>query len=129
MDVAAVAIGADLVEKTITEDRTTRSIEHVMSIEPPEMKRFVNLIHGLHIAFGSPRRIMSDQEKMARNAVRRSAFAVANAPAGTPLEALAIEFRRPGFGIGPELFEALSGMKLKNDVNAGHRLSLSDLVG
>src|SRR3546814_20568837 len=41
MDLAAVALGANLVEKTISEDRTTRSVEHVMSIEPAEMARFI----------------------------------------------------------------------------------------
>lgn len=129
MDVAAVALGADLVEKTVTEDRATRSVEHVMSLEPPEMQRFVQLMQALHVALGSPRRIMSEQEKTTRNAVRRSAFVVHDTPAGTPLNRVQVEFRRPGFGIAPDLFETLSEMKLKSDLKAGHRLAVSDLTG
>jgi len=129
MDVAAVAFGADLVEKTITEDRATRSVEHVMSLEPPEMSRFVTLMHGLHVAFGSPRRFLSTKDKQARDAVRRSAFVTVDSAAGTPLSGLSVEFRRPGFGIGPEMFDRLSDMKLKADLKAGHRLAVSDLIG
>ena len=40
MDIAAVSIGANLVEKTITLDRLTPSVEHVFSLEPQEMKSF-----------------------------------------------------------------------------------------
>ena len=63
MDVAAIAFGANLVEKTITEDRTTRSVEHIMSIEPHEMSSFVKVIRQVERAMGHPRRIMSDLEK------------------------------------------------------------------
>ena len=129
MDIAAVALGADLVEKTITEDRATRSVEHVMSIEPVDMGRFVQMMHDLHTAFGVPRRIMSDAEKTKRAAVRRSVFLKSPAKAGTALSALDIEFRRPGFGIGPELWSSLAEMKLKADLPAGHRLSVADLTG
>jgi sialic acid synthase SpsE len=53
---------------------------------------------------------MPEQEKTARNAVRRSAFIMADMSAGTSLERIQIEFRRPSFGISPELFETLSGI-------------------
>lgn len=129
MDVAAVALGADLVEKTITEDRSARSVEHVMSIEPPEMKAFVQLMHDLKVAFGKPRRIMSEAEQSNRIAVRRSAHLVKDAKPGTPVEALEVAFRRPGFGISPELWPTLAGMKLRSELPAGHRLAVTDLTG
>ena len=62
MDIAAVAIGANLVEKTITEDKTTRSVEHIMSLEPGEMKTFVKVIRDLEIAMGSNRRVLHEEE-------------------------------------------------------------------
>ena len=72
MDLAAVALGANLVEKTISEDRATRSVEHIMSIEPAEMTQFIAVIRDLEIAMGSPRRMMSPAEVEKRNANRRS---------------------------------------------------------
>ena len=41
MDIAAIGIGANMVEKTVTLDRTTPKVEHIMSIEPNEMVDFV----------------------------------------------------------------------------------------
>lgn len=129
MDVAAVALGADLVEKTITEDRTTRSVEHVMSIEPHEMTRFVQLMRDLNVAFGLPRRILSEAEKSRRVAARRSAFLKSRGRSGNLLKELEIEFRRPGDGIGPEMWETVSGMRLKHDLPVGQKLTFTDLVG
>jgi N,N'-diacetyllegionaminate synthase len=129
MDVAAVAFGADLVEKTITEDRTTRSVEHVMSIEPAEMKRFVQIMRDLQLAFGSPRRVLANEEKVRRVGARRSAFLRSAGKAGIALKDLAIEFRRPGDGIGPDLWDSISSMKLKQDRPQGHKLTLADLTG
>lgn len=127
MDVAAIALGANLVEKTITEDRLTRSVEHIMSIEPGDMERFVQVVRELDIALGQPRRILHDVEREKRKAVRRSAYLAAGAKAGTPIAQLKIEFRRPGFGMGPDQFESLSGAATVRDLEKGHQLKLSDL--
>ena len=67
MDIAAVVLGANMVEKTITEDRMTPSVEHLMSIEPKEMKNFVRTIRDLEKALGTGRRIMHNDELIKRN--------------------------------------------------------------
>lgn len=127
MDIAAVTLGANLVEKTITEDRTTRGIEHIMSIEPPEMALFVEHVRNLEIAMGSPRRYLHPAERERRDKVRRSAFLKAPACTGQALRDIEIEFRRPGTGIAPDLFEKLLDLRLTADLPAGHRLGLEDL--
>ena len=60
MDIVAVVLG-QMVEKTITEDRMTPSVEHVMSIEPNEMKDFVRTIRKLKLV-GTGRRVMHSEE-------------------------------------------------------------------
>ncbi len=127
MDIAAVALGASLVEKTITLDRTTRSVEHVMSLEPAQMKQFVQAIRNLEIALGNPRRTMGAAEIKKRQANRRSIYLKAATKAGTRLADAAIDFRRPGFGLGPEMLDVLGDQKIKKDLPAGHLLALSDL--
>ncbi len=129
MDIAAVALGADLVEKTITFDRTTRSVEHIMSLEPGEMKAFVRSIRDLERALGVPRHVLTPEERRARDAIRRSVHLLEDAAAGTPLGELRVEFRRPGHGIAPDLYERLLDFRLARDLPAGHRLSLADLAG
>ena len=128
MDIAAVALGANLVEKTITEDRMTRSVEHVFSLEPQDMKNFVQTIREIEIGIGSSRRILHEDEKKRRDENRRSVFIVEEAEEGTRFGDCVVEFRRPGFGITPDRYEELLDSYLKRDLAPGHRVELSDLV-
>lgn len=127
MDIAAVALGADLIEKTITEDRTTPSVEHIMSIEPTQMSELVRVIRDVEVALGDTRRILSPAEKHQRLAVRRSVYLREPAKAGKCLQDVVVEFRRPGLGIGPDVYETLLKMRLRQDLTAGHELRLEDL--
>jgi sialic acid synthase SpsE len=127
MDLAAVAMGANLIEKTVTEDRMTRSVEHVMSIEPQDMTRFIAAIRDLETAMGSPRRVMSSTEVEKRNANRRSTFLRCDLPAGSVLSMEHFDFRRPGHGISPADAERLIGAKLRAGKPAGHRLEWPDI--
>ncbi len=127
MDVAAVALGANLVEKTVTLDRTTRSVEHIMSLEPPEMKQFVRLIRSVETALGAPRRILKPEERESRLQFRRSAYLAEPARRDQKVSDVAVIFRRPGDGIGGDVYETLVDHRFREDLSAGHRLSLADL--
>lgn len=127
MMIAAVALGANMIEKTITFDRTTRSPEHSFSLEPDDAKAFVTSIRTIEEALGGPRRVMTDEERKRRNAVRRSTFLTEDATAGTSLNQLKVEFRRPGWGMGPDEFERVSGGKLRADRKKGHMLTYGDV--
>ncbi|HET6493554.1 MAG TPA: N-acetylneuraminate synthase family protein [Burkholderiales bacterium] len=127
MDIAAVAVGANLVEKTISLDRTTRSIEHIMSLEPPDMAQFTRTIREVERAMGTPRRILHEEERRRRNAIRRSTFLAVPAKQGSRLRDAQVTFRRPGFGLAPGEFESGGELRLRRDLPAGHMLQASDL--
>jgi sialic acid synthase SpsE len=127
MDIAAVAMGANLVEKTITLDRMTRSVEHVMSIEPEEMHEFVRTITDLERAMGNPRRIMHDVERKRRLAIRRSVFLDQPVQKGDALGSAKVLFRRPGFGLGPDEYEERIDMRFRRELPAGHMITMADL--
>jgi N,N'-diacetyllegionaminate synthase len=127
MDIAAVVLGANMVEKTITEDRLTRSIEHVMSIEPDEMKNFVRVIREVEIGLGIGRREMVKEEIKKRTNLRRSAFLAEDVKKGQYLYDCRIEFRRPGTGIPPDQFELISRSVFAKDLKSGVMLKYSDL--
>lgn len=127
MDVAALALGANLLEKTITEDRTTRSVEHIFSLEPHEMAAFIRTIRDVEVAIGSNRRVMHAEELTKRQRIRRSVYLKQPAKAGQRLADVAVEFRRPGFGISPDLYEQLLDRVLTRDLPAEHLLALADL--
>ena len=128
MDIAAITIGANMVEKTITLDRMTPSVEHIMSLEPHDMRRFVEAVRNIETALGSSRRILGHEELKKRDAIRRSIFISEDVKSGTKLGDVAVEFRRPGYGIGPDNYEALLEQKFAVSVQAGHMLRFSDLI-
>ncbi|WP_321417469.1 N-acetylneuraminate synthase family protein [uncultured Desulfobacter sp.] len=128
MDVAAVALGANLVEKTITEDRTTPSVEHIFSLEPFEMKSFIQTIRDVEIALGQARRNLYPEELEKRKNIRRSIFLKSAVRKGQKIGDVEVDFRRPGFGLGPDMYEQLQNFQFVKDLPAGHQLSLKDLV-
>ena len=127
MDIAALALGANLVEKTLTFDRTTPSVEHIFSLEPPDIFNFVKTIRDVEMAMGNTRRVIQAGELPKRNSVRRSAFLARNVKAGKKIVMDDIEWRRPGHGIPPSMFLQIEGMIYSRDLTKSHLLSLSDL--
>ncbi len=127
MDIAAVALGANLVEKTITLDRMTRSVEHIMSLEPSDMKQFVQTIADVERAMGTPRRILHPAEHKRRLSIRRSVFLDAPVKSGDRLHDAKVLFRRPGYGLSPDQFEVLTDARFRRDLPAGHMLAATDL--
>ncbi len=127
MDIAALALGANMVEKTITQDRTTPSVEHVFSLEGDELTRFIGVLRDVESALGQPRRVLSDAELDRRQKIRRSMYAKRNLRAGEVVSEADIEFRRPGVGIQPDQLHLIVGRKLVADVPAGQVLQLSAL--
>ena len=69
MDIASIVLGANLIEKTITLDRTIRSVEHLFSLEPSDMNVFIKRIRDVEIAMGNNRRIIdiSEYENIEKN--------------------------------------------------------------
>lgn len=126
MDVAAVALGANLVEKTITLDRTIRSPEHIFSLEPQDARAFIQTIRDVEVALGEPRRILSEVEIERRKIIRRSAFLRQAKRAGEAIAASDVEYRRPGTGLWPAEFRLFDGRAAARDVPAGHMLEITD---
>lgn len=127
MDIAAVALGAAMIEKTITEDRMIPSVEHIMSIEPAQMAMCVQAIRDVQQGLGLPRILMTREKVEKRTNVRRSIHLAAPAKAGQFFCDLKLEFCRPGTGLGPDMIEVVGRTILRHDLPAGHRLALEDL--
>ncbi|MDB4346551.1 N-acetylneuraminate synthase family protein [bacterium] len=124
LDIAAVALGANLVEKTITLDRCTRNVEHIFSLEPDEMQDFIRRLRDVETALGTYERHLTEEQKRNRKLLRRSPYAVSAAEAGTTVTDLPVEFRRPGTGLTPMQWEKAfaSGMQLSKAIGSGEQL-------
>lgn len=128
MDIAAVALGANMVEKTITLDRTIRSPEHSFSLEPADMRAFVKSIRDLEKALGSTRRVMPADERTKAMAVRRSIVLSRDVKSNESVTEDALTYARPGVGLRPELGEMLLGRRFSKALRKGHMLRLADIL-
>ncbi len=93
MNYAAVAVGASMLEKTITIDKTTEKVEHFMSLELDELKTFVQKIRAIEDAMGDPSILMTS--RVEENA-RRSLVAKKDIVKGEKITNELLDFRRPG---------------------------------
>lgn len=126
MDIAAVALGANMVEKTITLDRTTPSVEHMFSLEPDEMKLFVDSIRNLEIALGNTRRVMGEKELQNSVGARRSIILKKNVVKDEVIDSTVLDYARPGTGIEPPMADMIIGKKFTRDIKKGSMLTLKD---
>jgi sialic acid synthase SpsE len=116
--IAAAALGAALIEKHFTLDRTMKGPDHPFALEPPELEAMVAGIRDARAALGDGRKQgpgPEEREEMYALA-RRSLIATRDLAAGTVLEAEMITVKRPGFGIAPKHLELVIGRALKVDV-------------
>ncbi len=116
MSVAAVALGANLIEKTITFDRCYPSVEHIMSIELNKLEEFVKKINFTKKAIGKRDLILTFKEIKNRNYLRRSAYFIRNELKGTKIKDCKIDFKRPGLGIDARDIENIKNKKLLKNV-------------
>lgn len=106
---AAVSLGACIVEKHLTLDRRQKGPDHPFALEPDEFKAMVRGIRVVEAALGSPvKRMVAEEEEMARLA-RRSLVARVEIPEGTIIQADMLTAKRPGYGIRPKFLSVIVG--------------------
>lgn len=115
-DVAAVALGAVVVEKHFTLSRASAGPDHAFSLEPAELARMVADIRFTEQAMGSGRKEPSPSEADNRRIGRRSFVAAKDIPAGTRLTDELLAIKRPGYGIHSSLREAVVGRTATRDI-------------
>jgi len=124
MDIAAIALGVDLIEKTITLDRTIKSCEHSFSLNPGQALAFTKAIKDLDIALGSTRRVIPQPEKLKRKTGRRSPYALFSLKEGEIITEEKFEYRRPEAGISVIDFASFVGKKLVKDIDKNQPLKV-----
>jgi N,N'-diacetyllegionaminate synthase len=110
--IAAVALGASMIEKHFTLDRSMEGPDHKASLEPAELVKMVRSIRNIEKALGSALKTPSPSEIKNRTIARKSLVALRDLPAGHVLTEEDITTKRPGTGISPMLIDKLLGRKL-----------------
>lgn len=125
--VAAVALGAGIIEKHFTLDKNLEGPDHKASLEPAELHRLVEALRNVEAAMGSGEKIMAASETEVRKVVRRSLAAACDLHAGEILTEDMIVIKRPGTGISPVELDSALGRKLKHDMPCDSIITWEDL--
>ncbi len=114
--IAAVALGATVIEKHFTLDRTLPGPDHKASLEPGELKAMVSAIRNIEQALGGDgTKHVSESERKNIAIARKSIVAAKDIKAGEVFTEENLTVKRPGNGISPMRWEEILGMSAKRD--------------
>ncbi|MCT4223066.1 N-acetylneuraminate synthase [Elizabethkingia anophelis] len=117
--VAAVALGASVIEKHFTLDKTMEGPDHAASLEPSELKAMVTAIRNIEEAIsGSGEKIPSTAESKNIKIARKSIVASKNIKKGELFSENNLTVKRPGNGISPMRWDEVIGTSSSKDYNA-----------
>lgn len=128
--VAAVALGANVIEKHYTVDKSLLlSADHWLSVNHEELKTMVDYIRTVEVAFGSPIKRPIKAEAMTLKYARRSIVANQDIPEGTVITEDMLTMKRPGTGVPPKYLEIFVGKTAKKDIDEDSLLTWEDITG
>jgi sialic acid synthase SpsE len=117
MDIAAVALGACIIEKHITLDRSMKGPDHPFALDPLGMKDLVTKVREVERSLGSSKRILSKAELESRSVTRRSFVARKDIKKGETLNKEHLKLTRPGTGIHPKYKNQVLGRRTRVDID------------
>ena len=115
-DIAAVALGACMVEKHFTISRKLKGPDHPFALEPDELKDMVQAIRNTETSLGSPIKKHTEAEEEMYKLGRRSLVATCNIPKGTKITKKMLDVKRPGYGIHPKMMNVVVGRVARVDI-------------
>jgi N,N'-diacetyllegionaminate synthase len=127
--IASVALGATIIEKHFTLDKTLPGPDHAASLEPGELKKMVEGIRNIEKAIsGSGLKTPSLSEIKNKVIARKSIHLKKDMKIGEVISASDLIMKRPGDGISPMLVEEVIGKKLTENLQADHKLSFVNII-
>lgn len=113
--IAAVALGASVIEKHFTLDRNMEGPDHKASLEPDELKAMVSAIRNIEKSLGNEKKAVSESERKNIAIARKSIVAACPIKKGDVLTEDNLTVKRPGTGISPMQWEKVIGTKAIKD--------------
>ena len=121
--IAAVALGAVVIEKHFTLDKTMEGPDHKASLEPEELKAMVTAIRNIEKSLGDGKKHRSESEKKNCAIVRKSIVAAQEIVCGEKFTPENITTKRPGDGINPMKWHELNGRTAKRNYKKDEKIN------
>lgn len=125
--IAAVALGACVIEKHFTLDRNMEGPDHKASIEPQELKTMVSSIRNIENVIGDGNKVVSASELKNQAIARKSIIALTDIKKGDVFSEENITTKRPGSGINPMRWFDLLGKTAKHDYSEDYLIEKDEL--
>jgi len=126
--VAAVALGAIIIEKHFILDKNLPSVDKDFSLDPAEFKEMVTAVRQTEQAMGNSTLELTEKAAKSRHS-RRSLFVIKDIKEGEPLTPENVKSLRPGIGLHPAYYPQIIGKIAARDLVAGTPLTLEDIKG
>lgn len=124
---AAVALGAEMIEKHFTLDRTMPGPDHSSSLEPAAFRDLVTGIRAVELSLGDGIKRPGERERANTYGMRRSLVAARELPAGHVLAEADLGFKRPANGLSPKHLDAVVGRRLARALRVDEALTWDHL--
>lgn len=126
--IAAVAMGAAIIEKHFTLDRTLPGPDHKASLEPGELSAMMRAIRNIERALGDGVKQPAASELAVAKVARKSIVARQDITSGTTITLDHLVCKRPGTGLAPAMLDLVVGRGANRDIKQGELLSLEVLA-
>jgi N-acetylneuraminate synthase len=124
VSIAAAALGACVIEKHFTVDRTLPGPDHLASLEPDELALLVRSVRSVEAALGTGRKAPVAAEASTAAVARKSLVAARDIAEGAVITEACIAIRRPGTGLPPVVREQIVGRSARTFISAGSLIAL-----
>jgi N,N'-diacetyllegionaminate synthase len=128
LSLIAVALGAVVIEKHFTLDKTAPGPDHKASMDPADLRLLVKSLRDVEASLGDGRKRPSAVEEENRLHGRRSIVAEVDIRAHETISSWMLAFKRPGSGLEPRCWEKVIGMTARRNIGKNTILQWEDLV-
>ncbi|MCX7748442.1 MAG: N-acetylneuraminate synthase [Clostridia bacterium] len=125
--VAAVALGAEFLEKHITLDKNMEGPDHKASMDFAEFRKYIAAVRNAEILLGDGIKRPTKREKEMMNQVRRSIVASTYLEEGTVITKELLAYKRPGIGILPKFADIIIGKRIKRNLEKDEPILWEDV--
>ena len=123
----ALGLGANIIERHFTINKSFEGPDHILSSEPKEMKKLVDIAKNTTSILGDGQKIIQPSEYVVINSQRKSIYAVKNIKTSEKLSRQNICIKGPGGGILPKYYEFLLKRKVKKNISQDHPIQWDDI--